>query len=205
MAAGAAVLYGSGAQMEKQGHAQGSLHIEEAKVSVGLKTFIGALCVVAAGVITLGGWWASVIRDDVSDIRAVVVDGERRASDMIGSNEREFNRQFNELRSDWASVAGDLRALVVEVRTSNEFFRENLTKLVDQVDNSNRDLSAQIARLNSELSEFQRTLAVQQANAPAISIDALEALTSALQSPTGEGRVIVVPTWTGQTIAVPPQ
>lgn len=191
--------------MEKRGDAQESLHIEEAKVSVGLKTFIGALGVVAVGVITLGGWWAMVIRDDVSDIRAVVVDGERRASDMIGSNEREFNRQFNELRADWASVAGDLRALVVEVRTSNEFFRENLTKLVDQVDNSNRDLTAQIARLNSELSEFQRTLAVQQANAPAISIDALEALTSALQSPTGEGRVIVVPAWTGRTIAVPPQ
>lgn len=191
--------------MGKQGDAQESLHIEEAKVSVGLKTFIGALGLVAVGVITLGGWWAMVIRDDVSDIRAVVVDGERRASDMIGSNEREFNRQFNELRSDWASVAGDLRALVVEVRTSNEFFRENLTKLVDQVDNSNRDLTAQIARLNSELSEFQRTLAVQQANAPAISIDALEALASALQSPAGEGRVIVVPAWTGQTIAAPPQ
>ncbi|MFN3685307.1 hypothetical protein [Salinarimonas sp.] len=130
-------------------------------------------------VIGSGAWVASGIKDDVSSIRRAVEDGGRRS----------------------AEVTSELRALVAEVRTSNQFLRDGVTR----IEVANRELVQHMSGLSRELAWLEQRLAIQQANAPAISIDALEALTSALQTPAGEGRVIVVPAWTGQTIAAPPQ
>lgn len=165
--------------MEPGGDEPKLLRIGEANVTLGLGAFLGALTTATVLVIGSGAWVASGIKDDVSSIRRAVEDGDRRS----------------------AEVTSEVRALVAEVRTSNQFLRDGVTR----IEVANRELVQHMSGLSRELAGLEQRLAVQQANAPAISIDALEALASALQSPAGEGRVIVVPTWTGQTIAAPPQ
>lgn len=139
----------------------------------------GCLTTATVLVIGSGAWVASGVKDDVSSIRRALDDGDRRT----------------------AAVTSELKALVAEVRTSNQFLREGVTR----IEGANRELVQQMSGLSRELAGFEQRLAVRQAATPAISLEVLEALTSALQSPTGEGRVIVVPASTGQTIGVPPQ